>query len=116
MSKINQQPQTEQGTRVAGTLLLAMPFLLILLLMMPAGCCCALAPEQWSQERIYAAEVNTVNPNLEGKLVKLKITEIHSDAEVEDALFGIRGRFLALSRDVVDSDREGEERRRDTET
>lgn len=108
MSKINQQPHTEQGTRVAGTLLLAMLFLLILLLMMPAGCCCALAPEQWSQERIYAAEVNTVNPNLEGKLVKLKITEIHSDAEVEDALFGIRGRFLALSRDVVDSDREGE--------
>lgn len=105
---MNQQPQSRHGAGVAGTLLLSLLFLLSLLLLMPAGCCCALAPEQWSQERIYAAEVHTVNPELEGKLVKLKIAEIHSDAEVEDALFGIRGQFLTLSRDVFDFGREAE--------
>ena len=97
-----------QGKNIAASLVAAFLCLLIILLLMPAGCCCALAPEQLCQERIYAADVNTVNPELEGKLVKLEITEIHSDAEVEDALFGIRGRFLVLSRDVVDIDRECE--------
>ncbi len=105
---MNQQLHTNRGKNIAETLFVSLLFLLILLLLMPAGCCCAFAPEQLCQERIYAADVNTVNPELEGKLVKLEITEIHSDAEVEDALFGIRGRFLVLSRDVVDIDRECE--------
>lgn len=105
---MNQQSQPEQGKRVVGTLLVSFLCLLIILLLLPAGCCCALAPVQCCQERIYAADVNTLNPDLEGKLVKLKITEIHSDAEVEDPLFGIRGRFLVLSRDVVDVDRDCE--------
>ena len=105
---MNQQLHTNRGKNIASTLFVSLLFLLILLLLMPAGCCCAFAPEQLCQERIYAADVNTVNPELEGKLVKLEITEIHSDAEVEDALFGIRGRFLVLSRDVVDIDRECE--------
>ncbi len=97
-----------KGKNVAASLVAVFLCFLIMLLLMPAGCCCAFAPEQLCQERIYAADVNTVNPELEGKLVKLKITEIQSDAEVEDTLFGMRGRFLVLSRDVVDSDREGE--------
>ena len=97
-----------KGKNVAASLVAVFLCFLIMLLLMPAGCCCALAPEQCCQERIYAADVNSVNPELEGKLVKLKITEIHSDAEVEDSLFGIRGRYLVLSRDVVDFDRESE--------
>ena len=97
-----------KGKNVAASLVAVFLCFLIMLLLMPAGCCCAFAPEQLCQERIYAADVNTENPELEGKLVKLEITEIHSDAEVEDALFGIRGRFLVLSRDVVDIDRECE--------
>lgn len=104
----HQQSQTIQGNSVVATLFMTILCLLILLLLMPAGCCCSLSLEQWSQERVYAADVNTVNPELEGKLVKLKITGIHSDDEVEDTLFGMRGRFLILSREVVDSDREGE--------
>ena len=105
---MKQQSQTMKGKNVAASLVVVFLCFLIMLLLMPAGCSCALAPEQLCQERIYAADVNTVNPELEGKLVKLEITEIHSDAEVEDALFGIRGRFLVLSRDVFDSDREAE--------
>ena len=105
---MKQQSQTMKGKNVAASLVAVFLCFLIMLLLMPAGCSCALAPEQLCQERIYAADVNTVNPELEGKLVKLEITEIHSDAEVEDALFGIRGRFLVLSRDVVDIDRECE--------
>ena len=97
-----------KGKNVAASLVAVFLCFLIMLLLMPAGCSCALAPEQCCQERIYAADVNSVNPELEGKLVKLKITEIQSDAEVEDALFGMRGRFLVLSRDVVDIDRECE--------
>ena len=103
---MKQQSQTMKGKNVAASLVAVFLCFQIMLLLMPAGCCCAFAPEQLCQERIYAADVNTVNPELEGKLVKLEITEIHSDAEVEDALFGIRGRFLVLSRDVFDSDRE----------
>ena len=105
---MKQQSQTMKGKNVAASLVAVFLCFQIMLLLMPAGCCCAFAPEQLCQERIYAADVNTVNPELEGKLVKLEITEIHSDAEVEDALFGIRGRFLVLSRDVFDSDREAE--------
>ena len=105
---MKQQSQTMKGKNVAASLVAVFLCFLIMLLLMPAGCCCALAPEQCCQERIYAADVNSVNPELEGKLVKLKITEIHSDAEVEDSLFGIRGRYLVLSRDVVDFDRESE--------
>lgn len=105
---MNQQSQEMQGNRIVATLFMTILCLLILLSLIPAGCCCSLALEEWSQERVYAADVNTVNPELEGRLVKLKITEIHSDDEVEDTLFGMRGRFLVLSRDVVDSDREGE--------
>lgn len=105
---MNQQLHTNRGKNIALTLFVSLLFLLILLLLMPAGCSCALAPEQCCQERIYAADVNSVNPELEGKLVKLTITEIQSDAEVEDTLFGMRGKFLVLSRDVVDSNREGE--------
>lgn len=105
---MKQKSQTMKGKNVAASLVAVFLCFLIMLLLMPAGCCCAFAPEQLCQERIYAADVNTVNPELEGKLVKLEITEIHSDAEVEDALFGIRGRFLVLSRDVVDIDRECE--------
>lgn len=104
----HQQSQTTQGNSVVATLFMTILCLLILLLLMPSGCCCSLSLEEWSQEHVYAADVNTVNPKLEGKLVKLKITEIHSDDEVEDTLFGMRGRFLVLSREVVDSDRKGE--------
>ena len=80
----HQQSQTTQGNSVVATLFMTILGLLILLLLMPSGCCCSLSLEEWSQEHVYAADVNTVNPKLEGKLVKLKITEIHSDDEVED--------------------------------
>ena len=92
-----------QGKSIAGTLLLTLLWLPILLLLLPAGCCCALSLEQLFRERIYEADVNTVNPELEGKLVKLKITEIQPLAPVQDPLFGIRGNFLVLSRQVFDS-------------
>lgn len=100
---MNPPSHPRQGKSKAGSLLLTLLWLPILLLLLPAGCCCALSLEQLFRERIYEADVNTVNPELEGKLVKLKITEIQPLAPVQDPLFGIRGNFLVLSRDVFDS-------------
>ena len=77
-------------------------FLLAVLLLLPAGCSCFGGVEQGMQEPIYEADVNTVNPALDGKLVKLKISALHTDAVVKDPLFGVQGNYLSLSRDVVE--------------
>lgn len=76
--------------------------LLAALLLLPAGCSCFWGVEQCMQEPIYAADINTVNPALDGKLVKLKISALHTDAEVKDPLFAVQGNYLSLSRDVVE--------------
>lgn len=93
--------QKEQGGCLWGVS--AVLCLAVLLLSLPAGCTCSLALEQWLQESVYLGDVNTVNPELEGRLVKMALREVRTDTVLEDPLFGLRGNWTVLTRSVFDS-------------